>query len=171
MRADLYLNLLAVRHVGRPRRSRSRRRGRAVCRFRSQYVARVHACKGDLVCRTAVDLACTTDAIVYGLFAVVAVTSGAINNRIGLKYALAIGALGVRRLPVSLSRSARSATNTDSLYYVFSTRFTAEVSMPTTFRPQLPPCSSVQSSVVSRPAFSGRVRLLSSSASESLRTP
>ncbi|KAH7086353.1 major facilitator superfamily domain-containing protein, partial [Paraphoma chrysanthemicola] len=34
------------------------------------------------------------NALVYGLFAVVCVAAGAINNRIGLKYGLAIGAIG-----------------------------------------------------------------------------
>jgi MFS family permease len=34
------------------------------------------------------------NALVYGLFAVVCVAAGAINNRIGLKYGLALGAIG-----------------------------------------------------------------------------
>jgi MFS family permease len=34
------------------------------------------------------------NAIVYGLFAIVCVAAGAINNRIGLKYGLALGAIG-----------------------------------------------------------------------------
>lgn len=35
-----------------------------------------------------------SDAIVYALFAVVAVVAGAVNNRIGLRYGLCLGALG-----------------------------------------------------------------------------
>lgn len=34
------------------------------------------------------------NALVYGLFAIVCVAAGAINNRIGLKYGLALGAIG-----------------------------------------------------------------------------
>lgn len=34
------------------------------------------------------------NALVYGLFSVVCVAAGAINNRIGLKYGLALGAIG-----------------------------------------------------------------------------
>ena len=34
------------------------------------------------------------NALVYGLFAIVCVAAGAINNRIGLRYGLALGAIG-----------------------------------------------------------------------------
>ncbi|KAL2835829.1 major facilitator superfamily domain-containing protein [Aspergillus pseudoustus] len=50
------------------------------------------------------------NALVYGLFAVVCVAAGAINNRIGLRYGLAIGAIGYPIYGAGLYTNNYSAT-------------------------------------------------------------
>ncbi|KAF1851324.1 MFS general substrate transporter [Cucurbitaria berberidis CBS 394.84] len=49
------------------------------------------------------------NALVYGLFAIVCVAAGAINNRIGLKYGLALGAIGYPLYGAGLYTNNRSA--------------------------------------------------------------
>lgn len=50
------------------------------------------------------------NALVYGLFAVVCVMAGAINNRIGLRYGLALGAIGYPIYGGGLYANSYSAT-------------------------------------------------------------
>lgn len=49
------------------------------------------------------------NALVYGLFSIVCVAAGAINNRIGLKYGLALGAIGYPLYGAGLYTNNKSA--------------------------------------------------------------
>lgn len=60
------------------------------------------------------------NALVYGLFAIVCAAAGAINNRIGLKYGLALGAIGY---PLYGAGLYTNSTNSNTWFLLFGSAF------------------------------------------------